>query len=212
MKKYESILKRVRFAEEKYGIRYAKPDGKLCGSLRTVYLLLFIYHSVMTLLFLAGILLLNAGTEHWGDYAPFFWAVCGAQAIAIGGLILQYTPLKLWGCAVSVIPTVGMILIFGHLLADNLGWLGIKVSFYWRHFAPLAVMILLLVWMIVLIVRATVKTDRQYKRIVENLYAQYHIGVTEDDTAVSEEQWETFLATYDPRKGKEPFSPQKDEE
>ncbi|MBR7071499.1 MAG: hypothetical protein IKI29_04995 [Clostridia bacterium] len=199
MKKQESILKRIRFLEEKYGIRYAKPDGKLFATLRLLYLFAFIFHSVMVLLFMIGMLLVHANTDNWQHFSTSFWLVCGAQAVAIGGIVLLFSPYKLWGCVASLLPPPIFGMVFGRLLVDDMGFFGMKTSFYWRHFAPLALMFILTAWMLGIFLRAETKVRQQYKKIVNNLYRQYHVGLTVEDNDLSETQWEAFLASYDPR-------------
>ncbi len=200
MKKYDSILERVRYVEYKYGIQYAKPDGKLFAAVRTAYLLFFIYHSVMVLLFLLGQILKYGNTENWAPNAAGFWMVLGAELFSIGGYVLLKTPWKIWGVAVSILQAPLLAVLFGERMTDDLVRFGIRVSFYWRHLIPLVVMFVLLLWMLGIIVRAAVKTNRQYKKIVETLYTQYHVGVTEEGEGISDQQWDEFLANYDPRK------------
>ena len=86
-----------------------------------------------------------------------------------------------------------MVLSFANHLKDSLGFLGYKFSFYWRHSVPALVLCLMLIWLIAIAVRERVKTEKQYKKIVENLYNTYHKG----DDEITEEQWEEFLQNYE---------------
>lgn len=42
MKKFDGVLKRVRMLEEKNGISYAKPEGKLYKTLKVLYILVLL--------------------------------------------------------------------------------------------------------------------------------------------------------------------------
>lgn len=65
---------------------------------------------------------------------------------------------------------------------------------FWRHFAPLFVLVILMAVTTVIAVRARIKTEKQYKKVLDNLYALYSLN--SDD--ISDEQWEAFLEEYDP--------------
>ena len=58
-------------------------------------------------------------------------------------------------------------------------------------------MIIFIVWMTVIALREKIKLDRQYKKVVENLFAMYSQKI-EDGSEITEEQWENFLKEYDP--------------
>ena len=49
------ILEKIRIYEEKRGITYAKPDGKLYKFSMALYVLVLIYSTVMNLLFALGV-------------------------------------------------------------------------------------------------------------------------------------------------------------
>lgn len=207
MKKHESIMNRVRFIEEKYGIKYAKTDGRLYRTLKIIYTLVWAYTIGINLLFLAGEMLMYAGTEKFKSVVIPVINISSCTVVLIAGFVLLCTRLKLIGGIASFVPLIFQVLAFGQMMTDDLGYMGFKAAFYWRHFVPAVVMAALLVWMTVIAVRATMKTDSQYKRIVGNIYQQYHVGIGQDgDTAgITDEQWDEFLKNYDPRDYKRQF-------
>ena len=87
-----------------------------------------------------------------------------------------------------------LVVVFGSIMKDSLGGMGFKVSYFWRHFAPLLILVILMAVTTVIAVRARIKTEKQYKKVLDNLYALYSLN--SDD--ISDEQWEAFLEEYDP--------------
>ena len=79
-------------------------------------------------------------------------------------------------------------------MEDSLGLFGYKYSFYWRHSVPLALIAVFAIWLSVLALRANIKTKKQYRKITENLYNQYHIS--EENEQLSEEEWQEFIENY----------------
>ncbi|MBQ8532634.1 MAG: hypothetical protein IJ432_04285 [Clostridia bacterium] len=199
MKKYDGVLKRVRALEQKKGIVYAKPDGKLCRSLRVIYTVVFAYTMAINLLYIAGMLItVDAGTTLMPDVLNSVLTVSACSIFVIAGLVLMYCKFYLTAGITSVIPLVFLVPVFAVRLKDDLdGLFGYKYSFYWRHFVPIVIMILLMVWMTVIAQRAKIKTDRLYKKVTENLFNMYK--VTDDESEnISEEQWNDFLQNYNP--------------
>lgn len=207
MKKYEGVLKRVRDVEKKNGIVYAKPDGKLYITLKVLYSILGVWTFFMNLFYVLGFLLMYSGTDEMKTVANSLITVSVCTGVLILGYVLNCCKLYLAGGIVSVAPSVFLIVVFGHLLEDSLGFMGFKISFYWRHLGPLVLMILFIVIMTVIAVRANIKLDRQYKRVTENLFNMYNID-PESGNELTEEQWDEFLKNYDPNEYRKQFKKQ----
>ena len=201
MKMQESILRRVRMIEEKNGIKYAKTDGRLYKTLRVFYIIVFAYTMVINLLYIAGMAFVHGGTDAFKDIANSFISVCICTGLMIAGFVLSFFRFKLAAGIISVVPEIFLIPVFGAELSDSLGFMGFKISFYWRHLAPLAILIILMTATTVIAVRAKVKTEKQYKKVTDNLYKLYK----ESGADLSDEQWEEFLANYDPTDYKKLF-------
>ena len=194
MKMQESVLRRVRAVEEKNGIKYAKTDGKLYKTLRVFYIIIFAYTMVINLLYISGMALVYGGTEDFKNVVNSLIAVCVCTALIIAGFVLSFFCFKTAAGIISIASEIFLIPVFGTELRDSLGLMGFKTSFYWRHLIPLAVLIVIVAATTVIAVRAKFKTEKQYKRVTDNLYKLYQ----QNENDVSDEQWEEFLRNYDP--------------
>ncbi|MBR7133449.1 MAG: hypothetical protein IKD04_07945 [Clostridia bacterium] len=203
MKKYYGVLLRVRELEQKNGVSYAKPDGRLYKALRFLYSAAGAYTFVINLFFVLGLLLVYSGTDNMTKVKASIITASACTGVMIIGYVLNCLRLYLAGGITSVIPIVLLLPFFGNILQDDFGFLGFKTSYYWRHFIPLVLMIFFMVWLTVIAVRANIKTDRLYKRVTENLYNMYSIS---DDmhSELTDEQWEEFLISYNPADYKNP--------
>lgn len=201
MKMQESVLRRVRMIEEKNGIKYAKTDGKLYKTLRVLYIITFAYTMAINLLFIAGMLLVYGGTDNFKNVANSLISVCICTAVIIAGFVLSFFRFKFAAGVMSIAPEIFLIPVFGAVMKDDLGFMGFTASFFWRHFAPLALLVILMTATTVIAVRARIKTEKQYKKVTENLYKLYQS--TGGD--ISDDQWKEFLKEYDPTDYKKLF-------
>ena len=201
MKMQESVLRRVRMIEEKNGIKYAKTDGKLYKTLRVLYIITFAYTMAINLLFIAGMLLVYGGTDNFKNVVNSLISVCVCTAVIIAGFVLSFFRFKFAAGVMSIAPEIFLIPVFGAVMKDDLGFMGFTASFFWRHFAPLALLVILMTATTVIAVRARIKTEKQYKKVTENLYKLYQS--TGGD--ISDDQWEEFLKEYDPSDYKKLF-------
>ena len=205
MKMYESVLTRVRSVEQKNGINYAKTDGILYKTLRVIYSVIFFYTVIINLLFIAGMFLVRYGTDNFKSVKNLLISVCVCTGVMLAGYVMSFFKFKLTAGIISVLPEILLIPLFGSAMKDTLGLFGFKYSFYWRHLAPLVLLVILNVILTVIAVRARVKTEKQYKKVTENLYKLYNVTVGNESDGITDEQWETFLQTYDPTDYKKLF-------
>ena len=201
MKMQESVLRRVRTVEEKNGIKYAKTDGKLYKTLRVFYAIVFAYTMVINLLYISGMALVYGGTDDFKNVANSLISVCVCTALIIAGFLLSFFRFKLVAGIISIVSEIFLIPVFGFVLRDSLGFMGFKVSFFWRHLIPLALLVILMTATTVIAVRAKIKTEKQYKKVTDNLYNLYK----KSGADISDEQWEEFLKNYDPTDYKKLF-------
>ncbi len=188
MKMYDNILEKVRVYEEKRGIVYAKTDGNLYKGFKVFYILLFAFTFVMNSFFLLGTLLSETLFTSLKDS---IYTVAGLSVVLIASLVIMKFKNSIWANIVSLLLNLlactGLCLTFGVLLQDVIGF---KISFYWRHLAPLCLMALVSVVLTVIALRAITKRNKTYKKIVENIYTQY---TASEDTTLSDEQWDEVL-------------------
>ena len=201
MKMQESILRRVRALEEKNGNKYAKTDGRLYKTLRVFYIILFAYTTAVNLLYIVGMTFVYLGTDNFKNVVNSIVTVSICTALIAVGFVLSFFRFKLAAGIISIVPEIFLIPVFGIALSDSLGFLGFKASFYWRHFAPLALLVILMIFTTVIAVRARIKTEKQYKKVTDNLYKLYR----QNGNDISDEQWEHFLNNYDPTDYKKLF-------
>lgn len=195
-------MNRVDQIEEKYGIKYAKPTGKLFVGLRVFYTLAWIYTLGINLLCFAGYMLhlsINRQNIDVQSVHNGLWLIGICTGLLIVGFVLMCTRLKWLGLGISIPPVPFLAVYFAQELKDDFGFMGLKAGYYWKHFAPLVLMFILLAWMLIIYVRYVYKKNAQYKRVTENLYNTYHSAIDDETSEISEEQWEHFLKNYDPR-------------
>ena len=197
MKMYEGVLKRVRILEEKRGIKYADTNGKLYITLKVLCIIAAIYAMCTNLLFVLGHILMYSGTENMKEITGELITVSVCTVIIIASLILNKFKVYIVSAALNFVSAVFLSLLFARLLADDLGFLGVKTSFYIRHLIPLALMVIFMVWLTVIAVRAKVKLNRMYKKVTENLYNMYRVSESDADI-LSDDVWDEFLQNYDP--------------
>ena len=139
---YEGVLKRVRQLEEKNGIKYAKTDGKLFTSFKVINVLAFIWTVIMNFLYIAGCLLMYNFKDDKEVFLGYVIPIAVCTALLIVSLVLCKFKKYLIAGVLNVVSSVVMLVLFGKLSADGLGFLGMKTMYYWRHFAPLVLIII----------------------------------------------------------------------
>lgn len=193
-----NVLKRVRQLEEKNGIKYAKTDGRLYGTIKLLYTIVFVYTLVINFLFILSNSIVYYGDENFNTVKGPLVTVTTATFLLILAFIIMRFKNKVWANFASgitnVLAAVLLVLTFANLMKDSLGLFGYVYSFYWRHAIPLLLLVVFAVWLTVIALRANIKTDKQYKKVMENIYAQYNLSA--ENGQLSEEQWEEFLENY----------------
>ncbi len=205
MKKYSGILERVRQIEYKYGISYAKPDGSLYKTLKVLYLLIGIYTLFINAVFMLSCYI-NMQKENMNvkSIRGIFITVLVLTVLLILGYVLNHFKQYLLGAIASIASIVSCAVVFGKELFDSTGFLGMNNIYYWRHFIPLFLMFVFMICLTVIALRAQIKTNTLYKKVVANLYASYSIE-NGSENEISEEVWEEFLKNYNPHSYKAQF-------
>lgn len=203
MQKYEKIVKRVEFLEEKYGIKYAKTDGKLYNTLKIFYLVSLIYTLAINLLYIVSMLFVSSENENYIIDKNSIITVSVCSLFLIAGCILICTRFKIIGGIFSAIPLPLLFFAFAVKMQDGLGYFGFKASFYWRHAIPIVTLFILSVFMLIIALRSTIKFNREYKKAFDNVYEIYRSQIGNDDMSDKQTKWEEFLENYNPRENKE---------
>ena len=197
MKMQESVLRRVRAVEEKNGIKYAKTDGRLYKTLRVFYIILFAYTTAVNLLYIAGMTYVYLGTDNFKNVVNSIVTVSICTALIAVGFVLSFFRFKLAAGIISIVPEIFLIPVFGIALSDSLGFLGFKASFYWRHFAPLALLVILMIFTTVIAVRARIKTEKQYTSFENVSNRLNEINLDEDENSIKEKVHEAIDSKLD---------------
>lgn len=195
MKKNSNVLNYVEKYKNKYGIKYATDGGKLVNSMSVIYYIVFAYTLLMTALFILGISLTTDFANIKSDALNSFVTICGATVIMIIGLVLYICRKKVLGCIFTFCTQPFSLLAFLHITRDASGF--VNASFYWRHGVPATILFVLAALIFAVLIRAKIKTDKLYQKLLNALYSQYG---TKDGEKLTDEQWQQFLNDYNPYK------------
>ncbi len=204
MKMNETILKYTLKSEEKYNIRYAKKDGALYGGFRVAYLVSYIYAAVFALMVLLGIWF----NEEISTNLNTVYTIGAFLVLGLLGAVFNGFKIPL-GTAICSLPvSVWTVICFGKMLIDPAGILGFNGKFYWAHLLPILVVFVSATAMLIIDLRARYMLKKGYEKISNRLYAEYSAHAEN----LSEEEWEQFFKTYDPRPSKKNKENKKTEE
>lgn len=103
---------------------------------------------------------------------------------------------KIIACAILVLSQPFMIFEFARSTKDVTG-IGYISEFYWRHAIPSVLLIIFCTVLIIILVRAIIKTNKLYNMLEEGLYKQYG---TRDGEKLNDNEWQEFLTQYNPYK------------
>lgn len=117
--------------------------------------------------------------------------------LLIAGVILNRFKFYIAGAVTNIAPAIYSIFYFKHRLTDSGGVVSLNAKFYWCHLIPLALIAICMLCITVIAVRANWKTQKQYKKVTENLFEMYNVSLSEGGT-LTDEQWDEFLKKYDP--------------
>lgn len=196
MKKNANILEYVEKYKNKYGIDYAKDGGGLVSTLSVISYIVWIYTFFMTALFIfSTCMMIGVGNADFDYIANSFITICIGTGVMILGAALYLCKQKILGAAATIVAQPVMVMAYFHITRDSAGFL--NASFYWRHAVPAAILLCLAVWILVVLIREKIKTNKLYDMLVDGLYKQYG---KKDGETLSEEDWQEFLTQYNPYK------------
>ena len=196
MKKNANILECVEKYKYKYGISYAIDGGRLVSTLSVISYFVWIYTIFMTALFIISTsFMLSVGSADFNYIANSFSTICIGAAVMIAGAVLYLCKQKILGAAATIVAQPVMVMAYFHITRNSAGIL--NMSFYWRHAVPAVILFGLSVWIMIVLIRAKIKTNKLYDMLVEGLYKQY--GKNDGET-LTETEWDEFLTQYNPHK------------
>lgn len=192
MKMYESVLTRVRQIEYKNGITYAKPDGGLYKTSSVLYIIISVWNLLLGLVYSIGLIGLHSGKPTMEEAVPHITVGIASCALIVIGFALNRFKLYAAGGILTIPSILGLVWLFGSVSVDEFGFLGFSTRFYFLNLIPLAVMLVLALIITILPLRAKHKTEKLYKKVVEELFERFG-----DNHQLSDVEWEDFLKNYD---------------
>ncbi len=204
MKYIKNIVERVEAAEKRAAVIYAKTDGKLYKWLKILYAVFLCLSSLMGFFYclsryfkISELDKLNIQIDSFADInavkqsivtmlvCSVIWLICAAiikwkQEIVSAVLFISSATVAM----VTLIPASKNTAEFN---------VGINTAFWWRHFVPMLISLLFIVWMLIIKIRQQYKLKIAYNNMISRIYETYK---RED---INEEEWEEFLKNYDPR-------------
>ena len=194
MKYNENVLKRVRQIEEKRNIRYLNCQSITYKILKFLFVVVLIYSLFINFSNIMGhIFRLNEGLDDriLKVYKTILINFSVSTAGLIIGAFLYHFKLYLFGFLATATSCVYLIFYTKNLATDQGQQVGVSTYYYWQHLVPLAVLILLGLAIAIIAIRAKIKTNKLYKKTIDNIYNQFK---TEN---LSEEEWEKYLNNYE---------------
>lgn len=198
MKKYDNILKRVNQIENKLGISYAKTDGKLYKSSRIFNAISVIY---LLLVNLITFLSFSIQKQHVGKVflstkeLTLLYILTGLEFLA---LVLSFTKFSIVSNTMSIAPLPVFTYYFANLCSHPDGLFGYLFDFYIKYLSSYVLILIFSGIMLFIAIRERIKVNGLYKKIALNLYKNYKNDLDFETLSVSDEDWEEFIANYNP--------------
>ncbi|MBE6729595.1 MAG: hypothetical protein E7568_05115 [Ruminococcaceae bacterium] len=204
MKYIENIANRVRIAEQRGAVIYAKPDGKLYKWIRALYIIFALFSALTSALYCFGRfsriaeikrLSLEILSDNDIEKAKTSAITIGifAAVLIVTTIVLRFRAEIVSAVLTLISATVSIpVLITASQNTAEFNE-GINASFWLRHFAPLLLALFFICWLTVIRIRADMIFRRSYLNMVNRIYENYN---GED---LTEEEWETFLKDYNPK-------------
>ncbi len=189
MKMHEEVLQKTYRYQEKNGIYYNKTSGKLYKRLSAFMCVPFLYLMAMNIfyLFSFGVFFHFDGPNPKAVSAFSIVSVCTLSIII--GFIMSFKKFKISGLVLQLFPLPVLLVTFGYYLKEPVVF-SFKASFYYRHFIPIVLLLIIQGIMLVIAVKQRLIIKRDYNRVYQGLYEQYS---SQNPNEVSEEGWEDFL-------------------
>lgn len=195
MKYNENVLKRVRQIEEKNGIKYLDSKSSLYKAFKFLFVLSFAFTVFINFFNIVGHFFKiseDLDDRFLSVYKSIFINFLVGTLVMIIGAVIYRFRFKIIGCFSVVVPCVYFIFYTKNLATDQGQEVGISFYYYWQHLIPLAILILSCLLMTCISVRAKFKTDRLYKKTLQDLYEKYKSS----NQNTSEEDWEEYLKNF----------------
>ena len=195
MKKNANILEYVEKYKYKYGISYAQDGGSLVKALSIIIKVIWSYSFFMLALSILSFgVNFGIGKLEYSKFSNVFITTIICTVAMIVAAVLFMCRQKIAGLIVAVITQPFIVLAYEPISVYGIGYVA---GFYWKYAVPAALFVLFAAVLIFVLIRANVKTNKLYNKLVDGLYKQYG---TRDGEKLTDDQWQEFLSTYNPYK------------
>ncbi len=195
MKKNTNILEYVEKYKYKYGISYAVDGGKLVKHLSVITGIIWVYSFfILVLSILSFGLNFGAGALNYNDFSNVFITTIVYAVVMIIAAALFVCKQKIIGLSLAIITQPFIVLTYESISVYGLGYIA---SFYWKFLIPAILFILFSAFLLIVLIRAVIKTNRIYNMLVDGLYKQYG---TRNGEKLTDSEWNEFLSNYNPYK------------
>lgn len=193
MKKNANILDYVEKYKYKYGIKYAEDGGALVKHLGVYTGIVWVYSFfILALSILSFAMNFAAGVFSYSDFSNVFLTTVLCTALMITAAIFFVCKQKIIGLIIGIISQPIAVLNYMPISVYGAGYMP---SFYWKFLVPAILFIIFAVFLLIVLIRAKVKTNKIYDMLVEGLYKQYG---TRDGEKLTDDEWNEFLSNYNP--------------
>ncbi len=195
MKKNANILEYVEKYKYKYGISYAVEGGKLAKTLGIITSIVWIYSFfVLMLSILSFAMNFAAGALDYSRLSNVFITTIVCAVVMIIAAVFYVCRQKIIGLIIGIAVQPFIVLAYESISVYGLGYFP---SFYWKFLVPAIIFVIFAAFLLVVLIRATIKTNKLYNMLVEGLYRQYG---TRDGEKLTDIEWDEFLTNYNPYK------------
>ncbi len=195
MKKNANILDYVEKYKYKYGISYAVEGGKLAKGLGTIAGIVWVYSFlILALSILSFAMNFAVGKFEYSRLSNVFITTIVCAVVMIIATIFYICRQKIIGLIIGVVIQPFIVLAYEPVSVYGAGYVP---SFYWKFLIPAILFVIFAAFLLVVLIRARVLTNKLYNMLVDGLYKQYG---TRDGEKLTDEQWQEFLSNYNPYK------------
>lgn len=198
--KNQNILNYVHIAQTRSGKSFARPNDRITKILQRVYLFCALFVTIINLIFIIGTTLVASNAQSGAALTRLHNNIITVAVFAILPLLCCFL-LKsarlvpsIVGGVLNAACCIVLLLFFYSELKDGQDLLGLTAIYVFRHAIPLFILLISGSWLSVLLARFNLIENRDYNKMVDNLYRIYSSEYTE----LSETQWQEFMDTYEP--------------
>lgn len=198
--KNQNILKYVHVAWQRRGESFSHPDSRKTKLLQFTCLVFTIVVSLINLIFVIGISMVAHNAESGKQLTNLH---NGTVTVAIFTVLLilcyflfktkKYIP-TICATILNLVCCVVLLVFFYKELTDGQDLLGLTATYVFRHAISLIILLISGTWLGAILIRYNFIENRDYNKMIDNLYRIYSSQYQE----LSSVQWEEYLDTYEP--------------